>query len=61
MSDFQTLGRQGEGLMAVREFEPGEAWASYQRQIGKLKALIAQGLVTPVLASKNTSARWFGV
>lgn len=56
MSDFQTLGRQGEGLVAVREFEPGEAWASYQRQIGKPKALIAQGLVTPVLAPADVEA-----
>jgi membrane dipeptidase len=48
VSDFQTLGPQGEGLITVRAFEPGEAWASYQRQIGKLKALAEHGLVFPI-------------
>ena len=49
VSDFQTLGKQGEGLATVRDFESGEAWASYKRQIGHLKALAARGLVYPVL------------
>ena len=48
VSDFQTLGTAGEGLAAVRDFGPGEAWASYQRQIGNLKALATRGLVYPV-------------
>lgn len=56
VSDFQTLGVQGEGLAPVREFEPGEAWASYQRQIGHLKALAAQGLVYPVRAPSDVEA-----
>ena len=48
VSDFQVLGTAGEGLAAVRDFGPGEAWASYQRQIGNLKALATRGLVYPV-------------
>ena len=48
VSDFQTLGLQGEGLAAVRDFEPGEAWASYKRQLGHLQALVDQGLVVPI-------------
>ncbi len=48
VSDFQALGTAGEGLAAVRDFAPGEAWASYQRQIGNLKALATRGLVHPV-------------
>ena len=48
VSDFQALGTAGEGLAAVRAFGPGEAWASYQRQIGNLKALATRGLVYPV-------------
>ncbi len=48
VSDFQTLGLQGEGLAAVRNFGPGEAWASYQRQIGHLQALSAKGWVYPI-------------
>lgn len=50
VSDFQTLGFQGEGLAAVRAFEPGEAWASYKRQIANLRALGESGLVYPIKA-----------
>lgn len=50
VSDFQTLGTAGEGLTTVRNFEPGEAWASYKRQIGNIQALAASGLVYPVKA-----------
>jgi membrane dipeptidase len=35
------------GLVAAREFEPGEAWADYQRQIATLKALVARGEAAP--------------
>lgn len=31
------------GLAAAREFEPGEAWAEYRRQIAVLKAMVARG------------------
>jgi len=50
VSDFQALGLEGEGLAAVRAFEPGEAWASYKRQLGRLQSLAAKGLVHPVRA-----------
>jgi membrane dipeptidase len=36
-----------KGLVAARDFEPGEAWADYQRQIGVLKALVARGDAAP--------------
>jgi membrane dipeptidase len=36
-----------KGLVAARAFEPGEAWADYQRQIGTLKALVARGDAAP--------------
>lgn len=46
VSDFQTLALGGSaGLTSARAFEPGEAWASYRRQIDHLQALVAQGLV----------------
>lgn len=48
VADFQVLGLKDEGLVAVRDFAPGEAWASYQRQIAHLRALATQGLVHPV-------------
>ena len=46
VSDFQVLGLGDTGLAAVREFEPGEAWESYKRQIGNMQALVDDGLVT---------------
>ena len=48
VSDFQVLGLQGEGLASVRDFQPGEAWQSYRRQIGNLRKLEQRGLVYPV-------------
>ena len=56
VADFQALGLQGEGLAAVRAFEPGEAWASYRRQIGRLQGLASQGLVFPVKAAGDVGA-----
>lgn len=56
VSDFQALGLNGRMLEAVRAFEPGEAWASYQRQIANLKQLSARGLVHPVLTVGDFAA-----
>lgn len=50
VADFQTLGLEGEGLAARRDFEPGEAWASYQRQMARLQSLVERGLVANVRA-----------
>jgi len=36
-----------KGLVAAREFDPGEAWADYRRQIASLKALVARGEAAP--------------
>jgi len=56
VADFQALGLQGEGLAAVRAFEPGEAWASYKRQIGRLQSLVRRGLVAPILQPSDVAA-----
>lgn len=56
VSDIQALGLNGRMLEAVRAFEPGEAWASYQRQIGNLKQLSTRGLVYPVLSTEDFGA-----
>lgn len=56
VSDIQALGLNGRMLEAVRAFEPGEAWASYQRQIANLKRLSARGLVHPVLGMGDFAA-----
>ena len=49
------------GLGPAREFEPGEAWADYRRQIGLLKAMVARGEAasgrTPVEIGKALAAR----
>lgn len=46
VADFQTLAlSEATGLTSAREFEEGEAWASYRRQIDNLNALVAAGLV----------------
>ncbi len=61
VSDFQALGLEGEGLSAVRPFEPGEAWASYRRQMTRLQSLATRGLVLPVKSVADiTSARAAG-
>ncbi len=56
VSDFQALGLQGEGLAAVRAFEPGEAWASYQRQIARMQTLVQRGLVAAVHQPADVAA-----
>lgn len=42
-----------KGLVAAREFEPGEAWADYRRQVGVLQALVARGEVLPGRDSRD--------
>lgn len=42
VADFQTLDLQGEGLASTREFAPGEARASYERQLANLRATVAE-------------------
>jgi membrane dipeptidase len=53
------------GLAAAREFQPGEAWAEYRRQIAVLRALVARREAAPgrsaadieaALAAKRTAA-----
>lgn len=56
VGDLQTLGFTGEGLSAIRQFEPGEAWASYRRQIAHLSSLAKKGLVHSVLRADDFAA-----
>lgn len=53
VSDFQLLDFGERGLYAAREFEPGEAWQSYQKQIQRLKELLQQNLCIPVLRPED--------
>ncbi len=56
VSDFQVLSPKDELLAASRDFQPGEALASYKRQIGHLQALSARGLVAPVRGPADIQA-----
>ncbi len=57
VSDFQTLAlSDSTGLTSARAFEPGEAWASYRRQIDNLNALIASGLVQRIERAEDIAA-----
>ncbi len=49
VSDFQLLGLGETGISAVREFEAGEAWRSYQTQMARLHAMVDEGWMMPVL------------
>lgn len=49
VSDFQVLGIGETGIAAVREFDPGEAWLSYQKQVARMQKMLDQGLMLPVL------------
>ncbi len=63
VADVQILKLGDGGLTPARDFAPGEAWASYERQIANLAALEKEGLVqicrTPedVLAAKTAGRR----
>ncbi len=46
VADIQLLTLGKTGLLSNREFTPGEAWASYRRQIADLQALETSGLAT---------------
>jgi membrane dipeptidase len=50
VADFQLLGlKESGGLKAVREFNPGEAWQSYQIQLASLQQVLKDDRVTLVL------------
>ena len=54
VADFQLLDLvKGKGLISTREFEPGEAWASYRTQMDNLLELGKSGLVQPVFNTRD--------
>lgn len=56
VADFQTLDLQGEGLASTRAFAPGEARASYERQLASLRAMVAEHGAT-IVAEPSDFAR----
>jgi len=53
VSDLQLLDLVGKGIGAKRNFEPGEAQASYRTQIGFLNKLVTDGLVEEILSPSD--------
>ncbi len=56
VADIQVLTLGDGGLMAEREFEDGEAWQSYRRQIANLQALAGSDRVALCLSSADILA-----
>lgn len=52
VDDFPLLDSK-KGLVSVRDYEPGEAWKIYQKQIENLRALITSGKVYEVLVPED--------
>jgi membrane dipeptidase len=55
VSDFPTLDARGGGLTKVRDFDPGEAWAYYQRQLANLRELADRADLALVLAPDDVA------
>lgn len=56
VADFQLLALTKGGLKPARDFAPGEAWSSGERQVGNLRALADDGLVTLCLRPEDVTA-----
>jgi membrane dipeptidase len=57
VSDMRLLEQTAsQGLKAARDFQPGEAYADYQRQLGELKSLVASHAVTAGLKPADIEA-----
>jgi len=56
VADIELLDLAGNGLAAVREFAPGQAFASYQRQLARLRSLLDRGQVMAVLGPSDVAA-----
>ena len=56
VADFQILGlKEGGGLTSVREFDSGEAWASYQQQVATLKTVVTDKRIVPILNPEDVA------
>ena len=50
VADLAVLGLAKGGLEVVRDFEPGEAYADFQRQLERLEQVISRGGIVPALS-----------
>ncbi|MCF6192746.1 MAG: dipeptidase [Kangiellaceae bacterium] len=53
VADFQLLDLSDKGLKSVREFNKGEAWASYQAQLKTLKELLKHPLISQIFTPED--------
>jgi len=56
VADAKLLELSGQGLRAAREFEPGEAYADYRRQLAILQTLKSRHELAPGLTSADVRA-----
>lgn len=56
VADLAVLGLTDGGLQVVREFEPGEAYADFQRQLARLQAVVERDGVTLARAPGDVRA-----
>jgi membrane dipeptidase len=49
VADLAVLGLADGGLQVVREFEPGEAYADFRRQLARLETVLGRGRITAAL------------
>lgn len=62
VADFPLLGLADGGLRVVRDFEPGEAYVDFIRQLDRLRALAGEGLISLALSPDDVvAARQTGV
>jgi len=56
VADLPLLALEGGGLSAVREFEDGEAYRDFARQLARLRSLVDDGLIRPGLTPEDIRA-----
>jgi membrane dipeptidase len=56
VADLALLGLEDGVLRAVREFEPGEAYADFNRQLGRLLSVVDEGVMTLALSAEDIRA-----
>ena len=56
VSDMRLLEPTAQGIHAVKEYQPGEAYADYQRQVAELKALVESRKLAPGLNPSDIDA-----
>ncbi len=56
VADLAVLGLTDGGLQVVREFEPGEAYADFRRQLARLEVVLGGGRIVPALVPDDVRA-----